>query len=129
MLLKQLISSLNNAVRQRKKHVSLNLPSKNSLKIINFVNILENNGYIEYWTISNTNKLILQLKYDAYGYSSFKRINIASKSGQPLFTKAKTLWKNASPNVTIILNTSKGLLSSDEARLSNVGGQVFCIIN
>ena len=48
MLLKQLISSLNNAVKQRKKHVSLNLPSKNSFKIINFVNILENNGYIEY---------------------------------------------------------------------------------
>lgn len=48
MLLKNIISKLNNAIKQKKRIVILNNNFNNNSILYQFLNILENEGFIEY---------------------------------------------------------------------------------
>jgi len=125
--MKKIIVILNNAIKQKKQIVKIKNNSQNNKNLIEFLNILENGGFIEYWNINSYNTIDIKLKYDSYGLTTFFKINIISKKNNPIFLNTKDLWKNSSNNF-IILYTIKGLLSQDEARLLNIGGLAFCNI-
>lgn len=125
--MEKIIVILNNAIKQKKQIVKVKNNSQNNKNLVEFLNILENNGFIEYWNINSSTVIDIKLKYDSYGLTTFSKINLISKKNNPIFLNTKDLWKQSSNNF-IILYTIRGLLSQEEARLLNLGGLAFCNI-
>ena len=127
MTIDQIILKLNNSVIQKRQVVIIENFSQKSKKIFEFLNILENYNFIEFWSLKENSQLIIKLKYDSKGFSTFKKINLISKKNVPIFFNTQNLWQNSINNF-LILSTSKGLLTKEEARLLNIGGLAFCNI-
>lgn len=93
--------------------------------------ILKREGYLSEATTSGEGvkkTLDLTLKYGAKGervISSLKRI---SKPGLRVTSEADKLPRVLSGLGIAIVSTSKGLLTDNEARKANVGGEVLCYV-
>lgn len=91
--------------------------------------ILTNEGYINGYEIVNddlTKRLIrLSLKYDKNGKPLIESIRRVSKPSKRVYTKKKDIYKVLNGFGTLILSTSKGIVSGKEARLKNIGGEII----
>tara|TARA_Y100001935_G_C17288044_1_gene501571 strand:- start:103 stop:504 length:402 start_codon:yes stop_codon:yes gene_type:complete len=91
--------------------------------------ILTNEGYINGYEIVNDDlnkRLIkLSLKYDKNGKPLIESIRRVSKPSKRVYTKKKDIYKVLNGFGTLILSTSKGILSGKEARIKNLGGEVI----
>lgn len=91
--------------------------------------ILTNEGYINGYEIINDDlnkRLIkLSLKYDKNGKPLIESIRRVSKPSKRVYTKKKDIYKVLNGFGTLILSTSKGILSGKEARIKNLGGEVI----
>jgi len=105
----------------------VNIPnSKFRAKILN---VLKEEGYIaDYKFLSDTkNKgtLVVSLKYNN-GFPVIKEITRVSKPGRRIYTKAESIPKIQSGLGIAIVSTSMGIMSDNDARLKNVGGEIIC---
>ena len=105
----------------------VNIPnSKFRAKILN---VLKEEGYIaDYKFLSDTkNKgtLVVSLKYNN-GFPVIKEITRVSKPGRRICTKAESIPKIQSGLGIAIVSTSMGIMSDNDARLKNVGGEIIC---
>ena len=94
------------------------------------LSILYKLGYIQNFTIKNKKNITVFLKYTDNAPNIRNLIRI-STPGRRTYSKAKrlkTLFKNRD-NGFIILSTSKGLLTDEEARLFNIGGELLLRVN
>ena len=73
--------------------------------------------YFKLWTI--------ELKY-VDGEPVIKAISRISTPGRRVYSKIKDLQRNFDGLGISILSTPKGVLSDNEARTENVGGEVLC---
>jgi small subunit ribosomal protein S8 len=94
------------------------------------VKIFQEKGYIEnYFVEENGNKksikVILKYENDKSVISEIKRI---SKPGRRVYKPASEIKRFKNGYGTIIVTTSKGVLSNDEAHRLGVGGEVLCSI-
>ena len=106
---------------------SVNIPaSKFRSKILE---ILKTEGYITNFFIeklkNNKTNLKVNLKYYE-GNPVIKEIKRISKPGRRIYSKANSIPKIQNGLGVAILSTPKGVMSDNEARKNNIGGEVIC---
>ena len=93
--------------------------------------ILAQKGYIEsYNVIEENNKKFINvvLKYDDRGRSVINELKRVSKPGRRVYQGKDEIKKFKNGYGTIIVSTSIGVLSIDEAHKAGVGGEVLCTV-
>jgi small subunit ribosomal protein S8 len=91
--------------------------------------VLEREGYIRGFSWSEVRtgipQFTIELKYDE-GSPVIKEIDRVSKPGKRVYSKIKDLHKVYGGLGISILSTPRGVMSDNEARAANVGGEVLC---
>ena len=106
---------------------SVTIPgSKFRAKILD---VLKGEGYIsDYKYMSdkkNRGSLLVNLKYNN-GSPVIKEIKRISKPGRRIYTKADSIPKIQSGLGIAIVSTSKGIMTDNDARSKNIGGEIIC---
>ncbi|MBU8539758.1 30S ribosomal protein S8 [Roseomonas sp. F4] len=95
----------------------------------NVLDVLKREGYIRAFATEQLRpgiKVIsIELKYSE-GEPAIKEIARVSKPGRRVYSKIAELPKFYSGLGISILSTPKGVMSDNEARAANVGGEVLC---
>ena len=93
------------------------------------LDVLKEEGYIsDYKFLSdakNKGSLIINLKYNK-GLPVIKEIRRISKPGRRIYTKADSIPKIQSGLGIAIVSTSMGIMSDNDARSKNIGGEIIC---
>ena len=121
------LTRIRNATRRRKEATKL-VYSKTVEAILG---VLVDKGYIASYKAdeSDTKRFIdVFLKYDDHGRPLITEIKRESKPGRRVYRAAGDIKKFKHGYGTIIITTSKGVLSNDEAHKQNVGGEVLCTV-
>lgn len=94
-----------------------------------FLNILWNEGFILGYQISGTDLKLLKifLKYKN-GKPVINSLKLITKPGHRTYYSSKQLWKIKPGKGTIVISTNKGLMTLDECKKSNLGGEPYIII-
>jgi small subunit ribosomal protein S8 len=93
--------------------------------------VLKREGYIRGFTtaasekVTNANNLAIELKYYE-GEPVIRQIKRISKPGRRVYAKIKDLSRVYNGLGIAILSTPRGVMSDNEARVANVGGEVLC---
>ena len=91
--------------------------------------ILKNEGFINNFRLEKKedkkNILIIDLKYFE-GSPVIKEIKRISKPGRRVYSRAVSIPKVQNGLGVAILSTSKGVMSDDDARKNNLGGEIIC---
>ena len=91
--------------------------------------VLKREGYIRAWRSEQVRPgvtmLDIELKYSE-GEPAIKEITRISKPGRRVYSKIKELPKYYNGLGISILSTPRGVMSDNEARTANVGGEVLC---
>jgi len=97
----------------------------------NLLKVLEREGYIRsferYEVRTGIDELKVELKYNE-GEPVINEITRVSKPGRRVYAKIKDLPKVYNGLGISILSTPRGVMSDQEARQANVGGEVLCQI-
>ena len=106
---------------------SVNIPSsKFRAKILD---ILKQEGYIADYKIlkdtENKSNFSVNLKYNN-GQPVIKQIKRVSKPGRRIYAKANSIPKIQNGLGLAIVSTSHGLMSDNDARNKNIGGEIIC---
>ena len=106
---------------------SVSIPSsKFRAKILD---VLKEEGYIsDYKFLSdakNKGSLIINLKYNN-GLPVIKEIRRISKPGRRIYAKADSIPRIQSGLGIAIVSTSMGIMSDNDARSKNIGGEIIC---
>ena len=93
------------------------------------LDVLKEEGYIsDYKSLSdkkNKESFLVNLKYND-GLPVIKEITRISKPGRRIYTKANSIPKIKSGLGIAIVSTSMGIMSDNDARSKNVGGEIIC---
>mgnify|MGYP001277420021 FL=1 len=91
--------------------------------------ILKNEGFINNFRLEKKedkkNILIIDLKYFE-GSPVIKEIKRISKPGRRVYSRAVSIPKVQNGLGVAILSTSKGVMSDNDARKNNLGGEIIC---
>ena len=120
-----MITRIRNA--QMRKSNNVVIPNSNfRLKIIE---VLIQEGYISNYKIlsdtKNKKSLLVDLKYNN-GLPVIKEIKRISKPGRRIYARAKSIPKIQNGLGLAIVSTSIGIMSDNDARTKNVGGEIIC---
>ena len=93
------------------------------------LDVLKDEGYISDYKFESDKKnkgtLIVNLKYNN-GLPVIKEITRVSKPGRRIYTKADSIPKIQSGLGIAIVSTSMGIMSDNDARSKNIGGEIIC---
>lgn len=89
----------------------------------NLGKVLAKNDYLKKVNKENDFRLKLTLKQNA-----FEKIKRISKPGQRLYTKAKEIKPVKEGYGKIIISTPQGLMTGQQAKSKNLGGEPICKI-
>ena len=94
------------------------------------LDILKQEGYIANYRILSNNKnrkesLLVDLKY-SNGVPVIKEIKRISKPGRRIYAKADSIAKIQNGLGLAIVSTSMGIMSDNDARTKNIGGEIIC---
>jgi small subunit ribosomal protein S8 len=95
------------------------------------VKIFQDKGYIESFNVTedgNKKFINVVLKYDENGKQVVHEIKRISSPGRRVYKSKDEIKRFKSGYGTIIVSTSKGVLSNDEAHKTGVGGELLCSI-
>jgi small subunit ribosomal protein S8 len=125
-LIGDMITRIRNAQMRALENVSI----PNSKFRARILDVLKNEGYISNYKLlsdSKTNKesLIVDLKY-SNGSPVIKEIKRVSKPGRRIYAKADSIAKIQNGLGLAIVSTSIGIMSDNDARTKNVGGEIIC---
>ena len=119
-----MIARIKNASLRNYKKVDIPL-SKFKTKI---ADVLKNEGYIidyKVETIDGKNNLLIDLKYNS-GNPVINSIQRISKPGRRIFSSADSLPKVSNGLGIAIISTPKGVMTDQDARKNQVGGEIIC---
>tara|TARA_B100002051_G_scaffold264669_1_gene289782 strand:+ start:1845 stop:2243 length:399 start_codon:yes stop_codon:yes gene_type:complete len=105
----------------------VNVPASNFRQQI--LEVLKSEGYISNFFIEKeeNNKKILKVDLKYYeGTPVIKEIKRVSKPGRRVYSRATSIPKIQNGLGLAILSTSKGVMSDNDARKNNLGGEVIC---
>jgi small subunit ribosomal protein S8 len=112
---------------QRNQMPAVNAPA--SRLRTNVLEVLKREGYIRDFEVSDPNAGLLtveiQLKYHD-GQPVIQEISRVSRPGRRVYSKIKELPRVLNGLGITILSTPRGVMSDQEARAANVGGEVLC---
>ena len=95
------------------------------------IKIFKEKGYIEDYNVTEDgNKKFIKvvLKYNNDGSSVINELKKISKPGRRVYKGAEEIKRFKNGYGTIVVSTSKGVLSNDVAYKEGVGGEVICSI-
>ncbi len=120
-----MLTRIRNAQRARMSVVS----SPASKLRSNVLEVLQREGYIRGYSESQLrqgiNELRIELKYHE-GEPVIKEIKRVSTPGRRVYSKIRDLPRVYNGLGIAILSTPQGVMSDNEARAANVGGEVLC---
>ena len=104
-------------------------PAPSSTHRANVLEVLKREGYIRGYETEEfrdgLNQLRVELKYHD-GSPVIRHIQRISKPGRRVYSKIKDLPSVYNGLGISILSTPQGVMSDNEARAANVGGEVIC---
>ena len=93
------------------------------------LDVLKEEGYISDYKFltdkKNKGSLLVDLKYNN-GLPVIKEISRVSKPGRRIYTKAESIPKIRNGLGIVIVSTSMGIMSDNDARSKNIGGEIIC---
>ena len=112
---------------QMRSLTTVEIPSSNfRLKILE---VLKNEGFITNYFLekkeNNKKTLKVDLKYYE-GIPVIKEIKRVSKPGRRVYSRAMSIPKIQNGLGLAIISTPKGVMSDNEARKNNIGGEIIC---
>lgn len=120
-----LLTRIRNGQRARKNEVT----SPASKLRTNVLDVLQREGFIRsyehYEVRPGINEVRIELKYQE-GDPVIRQIQRVSTPGRRVYSKIKDLHLHFNGLGISILSTPRGVMSDNEARASNVGGEVLC---
>ena len=123
--LSDMLARIKNAHQAKKSHTSC-FKSKLNLNVLS---VLKEEGYIrnfeDYEVRKGINSIKIELKY-FNGTPVIKKIKRVSKPGIRVYSKISDLSKPYGGLGISILSTPKGVMSDQQARKNNVGGEILC---
>ena len=123
--LSDMLARIKNAHKAKKSFTSC---FKSKLNI-NVLSVLKDEGYIRDFKDVEERKGISSIKIDLKYYNGspvIKKIKRISKPGIRKYSKISDLSKPFGGLGISILSTPKGVMSDQEAKKNNVGGEVLC---
>ncbi len=93
--------------------------------------VFQDKGYIESFNVvEDGNKKFIKvvIKYDNSGKSVITEIKRISKPGRRVYKGKDEVKRFKNGYGTIVVSTSKGVLSNEEAHKAGVGGELLCSI-
>ena len=125
--LADLLARIRNAQKARKP--SIVCPASNLRQ--NICEVLQREGYIRTFKQqkddAGMNTLSIELKYSE-GQPVIREIRRVSKPGRRVYTGIKELKPVYNGLGISILSTPRGVMSDNEARAANVGGELLCTV-
>ena len=116
-------------IRNAQMRASNNVVIPNSKFRVKILEILKQEGYISNYKISseqgNKSSLVINLKYNN-GLPVIKEIKRVSKPGRRIYAKADSIAKIQNGLGLAIVSTSMGIMSDNDARTKNIGGEIIC---
>ena len=108
-----------------RNHAKVKLPS--SKFKIKLAEVLKSEGYIIDYKATDEKKSILEinLKYNS-GNPVINSIQRISKPGRRIFSSAESLPKVSNGLGIAIISTPKGVMTDQDARKNQVGGEIIC---
>jgi small subunit ribosomal protein S8 len=119
-----LLTRIRNAQHRRLPKVTS--PSSNLRT--NVLEVLRKEGYIRGFSqteVEGFTELEIELKYHE-GEPVIREIKRVSKPGRRVYSKIKDLHRPYNGLGIAVLSTPRGVMSDNEARAANVGGEVLC---
>jgi len=121
----EFLTKIRNAQRAQHKFVDITL----SKMKINLAKILKEHGYIEnFLQNEKKRKMRIFLKYTKDRKGIIKLLKRISKPGRRHYASKEKLPKVLGGIGLAIVSTSKGVMTDDQARKLNVGGEILCYI-
>ena len=123
-----MLTRIRNAMRINAPQVNI----KASNVCENIAVVLKKEGYIlDFDRIDDGNQGILRvtLKYDEQGSSVIKEISRTSKPGRRVYSPVADLPHVLGGMGIAIVSTSKGVMSDNDCRQANVGGEILCTVS
>ena len=116
-------------IRNAQMRTSHNVTIPNSKFRVKILEVLMQEGYISNYKIlsdsKNKGSLLVDLKYNR-GLPVIKEIKRVSKPGRRIYAKASSIPKIKNGLGLAIVSTSIGIMSDNDARAKNVGGEIIC---
>jgi small subunit ribosomal protein S8 len=94
----------------------------------NVLEVLKREGYIRHYTVDQSQtggSITIELKYHE-GAPVIREIQRISKPGRRVYSKIADLPRYYNGLGISILSTPRGVMSENDARSANVGGEVLC---
>ena len=123
--LSDMLARIKNAHKARKSFTSCYKSKLN----LNVLTVLKDEGYIRDFQDVEIRKGISNIKIDLKYYNGtpvIKNIKRVSKPGIRVYSKISELPKIYGGLGISILSTPKGVMSDNQARKNNVGGEILC---
>ena len=116
-------------IRNAQMRTSSNVSIPNSKFRVKILEVLKQEGYISSYEIlsgsNNKESLLVDLKYH-HGLPVIKEIKRVSKPGRRIYAKASSIPRIQNGLGLAIVSTSIGIMSDNDARAKNVGGEIIC---
>jgi len=106
---------------------SINVPASNFR--LQILEVLKNEGYILNYFLEKSENNKKNLKVDLKYYEGnpvIKEIKRVSKPGRRIYSKATSIPKIQNGLGLAIISTPKGVMSDNDARKNNIGGEIIC---
>ena len=124
-LLSDMLARINNAHKAKKTFTSC-LDSKLNTNVLH---VLKDEGYIRDFKNIKIREGVSSIKIDLKYYNGLpviKKIKRVSKPGIRVYSKIKDISKPYGGLGISIISTPKGVMSDQQARDKNVGGEILC---
>lgn len=121
------LTRIRNASMRRLEHTTLYYAKI----VVSILDVFMSKGFIEsYKIIGNEGKQSIKviLRYDEDGRSVISEIKRISKPGRRVYKGRDELKRFKNGYGLIVVSTSKGIVSNEDAYKSNVGGEALCSI-
>ncbi|WP_346747057.1 30S ribosomal protein S8 [uncultured Campylobacter sp.] len=95
------------------------------------LSILAAKSYIESYNVVEEDKkkfINVVLKYDEHGRSVINELKRVSSPGRRVYKGKDEIKRFKNGYGTIIVSTSKGVLSNEDAHKAGVGGEILCSV-
>ena len=122
-----MLTRIRNANQMRYQEVSV--PASNLT--VSLAKILKEEGFIEDYKVVNDNvqgTIELTLKYGQNKERVITGLKRISKPGLRVYAKASEVPKVLNGLGIAVISTSRGVMTDNEARKENLGGEVLCYI-
>ena len=121
-----MLTRIRNANKARFKSVNVNMSQMN----VNIAKVLKKAGYVSSYDNVQDEKgqqmLKIVLKYPDTKHTIITDIKRISKPGRRVYVASDSIRKVLNGYGISVLSTSRGVITDEEARELNVGGEIIC---